>query len=99
MNCQQVTVRRAENCRGRSTSASGRWDHVRVTTADGELRFEKYQMSVLGVDRTSVRRPKGRERISIAPELEIVRVRTPTAILEWGIVDGHLDQALADVAR
>jgi hypothetical protein len=83
---------------GEQGGLTDRWRHGSAVVASGEVTFtgtvggvrflkrRPVRIDVLGVDDSAPREPSGGEIVSVNPHARVVRVRTPTAVLEWALV-------------
>lgn len=63
----------------------------------GAVRFLRRQAVEIVVDKIDVserRSPTGREVLSVDPGTDVVRLETPTATLEWAVLERQMDWAL-----
>ena len=87
---------------GSQDGLSPRWRHVIATVSPGRLEFRRCWPWLSG-SRTiniaslhgSPRRPSNREWwLSLAPACRVIEVHTPTAVLEWAVLDHYLPWTL-----
>lgn len=83
---------------GQLPGLTGRWRHgvatlglkeIAFVGTVGGLRFLKrrpVRFAVEHVDRSDLHQPTGLELLSVNPAASVVRLTTPSAILEWAVV-------------
>jgi hypothetical protein len=87
---------------GPQDGLSRRWRHVVAAVSPGRLEFCRYWPWFSGsqtIDIVSLhgppRRPSSREWwLSLAPTCRVVEVHTPTAVVEWAVLDHYLPWTL-----
>ena len=91
---------------GSQEGVSHRWRQVIAAPSLGMLTIRRYWLwypktrtiEILDVE-NAPRRPTASERIWLNPAVRIIRLRSPSAVLEWAVVDRHLTWALDGLRR
>ncbi|SFH12769.1 hypothetical protein SAMN04489731_102576 [Amycolatopsis regifaucium] len=83
---------------GEAMLSPGRVHFVPFVGAVRFLRRKAVEIVVDQIDVSERRSPTGREVLSVDPGTEVVRLVTPTATLEWAVLERQMNWALDRVS-